>query len=409
MSHLIDDSLIEFRPDTSDPVRPPWHAAGAAGWTIAGMVGAAAAWTVVVLVHRANSALPNWDIALNEPAIPLAITLALFGWACGFAVGGLAGLLFGSPSRIAAGLTRGFGWAFFAALAAGLGPLLAFVAIPTLPPAVGFGLAPVLAGAAAGFVGYTWGRRAEGTSRAGSVRVAGRLIAWRTFAGAAVWGFCGAVAGAAGWVAAMVASRQFLEPYDLVAIVEDGVRRAILVAAGVGSVSGFLTGAIAGLVLGRPHRLLAFGTWAIVGAAIGAIGGALGPVLLRAGWGLTPETAGAAAWAVAGLLAGPAGYAWTRWFRPGRCESRRARGDTYRSNSHAVSSRPSGRLLPVWAVAIACVAVFLAIPGPPVGWPMLAIGLLGLAVAWALTGQDRRIRELEREIRVRDATIERDA
>jgi hypothetical protein len=64
----------------------------------------------------------------------------------------------------------------------------------------------------------------------------------------------------------------------------------------------------------------------------------------------------------------------------------------------ATSAGPVVRVLPVLLVSVGCLlAVGLGAPSP-VGWAMLAVGLLGLAVAWGLVGQERRIKELERQI-----------
>jgi hypothetical protein len=60
---------------------------------------------------------------------------------------------------------------------------------------------------------------------------------------------------------------------------------------------------------------------------------------------------------------------------------------------------PSPRLWPVVAVAAACLLATVTTRASDAGWAALAVGLLGLAVGWALLGQDRRIRELEREVR----------
>jgi hypothetical protein len=71
----------------------------------------------------------------------------------------------------------------------------------------------------------------------------------------------------------------------------------------------------------------------------------------------------------------------------------------------SASSDTAFRLAPVLMVSVAClVAVGLSTPSP-VGWAMLAIGLLGLAVAWALFGQERRIRDLERRLAARERAV----
>jgi MYXO-CTERM domain-containing protein len=45
------------------------------------------------------------------------------------------------------------------------------------------------------------------------------------------------------------------------------------------------------------------------------------------------------------------------------------------------------------------VVAFFTTPPSDAGWAILAVGLLGLAAAWALAAQERRIRELERQLR----------
>jgi hypothetical protein len=69
----------------------------------------------------------------------------------------------------------------------------------------------------------------------------------------------------------------------------------------------------------------------------------------------------------------------------------------------AATVGPVVRVLPVLIVSVGCLlAVGLGAP-TPVGWAMLAVGLLGLAVAWALVGQERRIKELKLRLGDREA------
>jgi peptidoglycan/LPS O-acetylase OafA/YrhL len=101
----------------------------------------------------------------------------------------------------------------------------------------------------------------------------------------------------------------------------------------------------------------------------------------------------ATAWVVAGLLAGLAGYGW------GGSPAGEDKDDW--TEGRAAVNRPSVRLLAVIGVAVACLVAALATPASDAGWAVLAVGLLGLAVAWVLSDQERRIRHLERQLRER--------
>jgi hypothetical protein len=183
---------------------------------------------------------------------------------------------------------------------------------------------------------------------------------------------------------------------DVLAVLrEPDVAKAAALLGGQGAVLGLFGGAVVGLVLGglgRAGETVVPG--ALIGGAFGAVGGALTPGLLAAteAW-LAPEMGSATAWVVAGLLAGLAGYGW------GGSPAGEDKDDW--TEGRAAVNRPSVRLLAVIGVAIACLVAALATPASDAGWAVLAVGLLGLAVAWVLSDQERRIRHLERQLRER--------
>jgi hypothetical protein len=169
---------------------------------------------------------------------------------------------------------------------------------------------------------------------------------------------------------------------------------------------GLVLGTTAGFVLGRSHRFRSGIILGLIGAATGAIGGALCPVFVAAGSGLRPEAACAIAWAIAGFLAGPAGYVWSRWNRP----ANRPELDWSAEVEEIARGRwpfPGGRVLLVWIVSGLCLVAVVGTPFSPAWKAVLAAGVLGVAVAWALGGQERRIRELERRLAETDESADR--
>src|SRR5262245_7162796 len=237
--------------------------------------------------------------------------------------------------------------------------------------------------------------------RAGA-RGARRAGRWWFSLAAAGWGAAGGILSGTGWVVGVGIARVHLGVDVLAVLREQDVAKAAALLAGQGVVLGLLGGAVVGLVLGglgRAGETVVPG--ALIGGAFGAVGGALTPCLLAAtGAWLAPEVGSATAWAVAGLLAGLAGYGWGG---PRTEEDE----DDWTEGRVAVSGprdtrRPSARLLTVIGLAVACLVVALATPASDAGWAVLAVGLLGLAVASALSGQERRIRDLERQLRERE-------
>jgi hypothetical protein len=205
----------------------------------------------------------------------------------------------------------------------------------------------------------------------------------------------------------LVAARAYLGADILAALSDIEVLVAAAWMGGLGVAVGLLGGAAAGFLLaaGRQGTVV---SWAFVAAAFGAVGGGLTPLLVRAArpW-LPAEASSAAAWALAGLLTGVAGYVWSRREEPEEPQ------DTEAGRGHAVEVWPidSGprqapdragvRLLPILGVAGVCLVAVVATPASDAGWAVLAVALLALAVAWALGGQERRIRELELQLRQR--------
>jgi MFS family permease len=198
---------------------------------------------------------------------------------------------------------------------------------------------------------------------------------WRA-AGAVGWAVAGALAAGGAWWVGLLASRHLLGVTVLDADPDWSVLDAALFMAGVGAVCGGVVGGIAVLVFPSMPWIGA-GRW-LLGIAFGACGGALSPIAVAATGGvLPPALSSALVWALVGLLAGAVGYTWRR-------------------GGLGLSTGAGGRLLPVGIVSCACMVVAVVGSESPLGWAMLAVGLLGLGVVWALAGQERRLRELEK-------------
>jgi len=124
------------------------------------------------------------------------------------------------------------------------------------------------------------------------------------------WGVAGAVATSAGWLVGLALTRALLGVAVLGAPLQGRVlAETTVVLAVIGAVCGTLAGGMAGLLLGEPSRIGAGLLGAIGGAAVGALGGGLSPPLVAATavW-LPAEVSSAAAWGLAGLVAGFVGY-----------------------------------------------------------------------------------------------------
>jgi hypothetical protein len=234
------------------------------------------------------------------------------------------------------------------------------------------------------------------------------------------WGAAAAAAATLGCAAGLAAGGQL--PWkvpDWAPVLDDGIGKVTLLMAALGAAIGWTAGTFVGLALG-PRRLRALLTRCGVGAVAGALAGGLGPVLAALTAGRLPAEAGAVlACGVSGALAGLVGVPRSRRAEPvGPSEDdwpatpAPARQRTpRRAGAGRAAAGSVVRLGPTVAVAAGCLAVVIVGPPSPAGWPMLGVGLLGLAVAWALSAQERQVRTLKRRVRalkrqLRDRAVE---
>jgi hypothetical protein len=211
------------------------------------------------------------------------------------------------------------------------------------------------------------------------------------------WGVAGALMAGGTW-AYWLAIPQSQLPQALTTI--DPATAALTTGAGLAC--GFLLGTLTGTRSGMPVA------GALGGALFGGFGGLI-PLLAAATRGVLPVwLSSTLAWAALGFATGAVGSCGCRGPKPidviddaDDTRTRRA-GPRVHAAWGGRGFGPISRLLPVVGVSVACLAAVVAGTPSPVGWVMLAVGVLGLAVAWALASQEKRIRELERLLSERD-------
>jgi hypothetical protein len=390
-------------PDTAVATPPPWsHTLRlAAGWGVAAALCAGIAWSTGAVAARHLLGVRVPDVP-TDGEVGAAVELAAIGAGCGLLVGALAGLLLarrrGLEGQMAAAAVVGVTGALAGGLGGGLSVSL-MTAFGSLPPELSTGLAWAVAGLLAGLAGGI-GRRfwPDPTSE---------------LRHAANWPVTGAVGGAlacAGGVAAgQLWFKEELWPAELTARLFE----MTVYTAGTGAGAGLLAGNIVGLLSRHGRRLFGSrldsgGRLGLLGALTGLLGGGLAPLLVVGlGPSIPSEVGFGLAGAAAGLFAGLIGHLWTRKpAEPGEeldDEGEPAAGRVTTAARLHPAGVPMLHLLPVLAVAVltfvAAIATFL--PGTRV--VLVAVGLLGLAVAYVQAGQERRIRELERRLRQRAA------
>jgi len=233
------------------------------------------------------------------------------------------------------------------------------------------------------------------------------LTRWSVVA-AAGWGVSCAMALAAGGAFGLILVRHQLRREDygsVLGIPLDAVPEFAI----IGGIYGLLTGTVAGLLRGGRRRVAATVGWALGGLAIGAAGGGLIPPVVAATDGLFRVEVGfVVGLATAGFLAGLIGYTLSRTSKPGKQQAPEDEWSEHDligiQESPPVADQPSpvgsvGRVLPTLLLALIFLAASLLTPPSEIGRAILAVGLLGLFVAWALIGQERHIRRAERRIR----------
>jgi hypothetical protein len=157
--------------------------------------------------------------------------------------------------------------------------------------------------------------------------------------------------------------------------------REVTLMTALGGAIGWAAGAIVWLALG-PRRVMSLLVRGVAGAITGALAGGLGPIIGGLTNGRLPaEAVAVVACGVSGALAGFVGV-----LRPGRSVAVEPSVDEWPTEQgrRPVRHAPAGpfvRLGPIVAVAVGALAVVIVGPPSPAGWPMLCVGLLGLAVA----------------------------
>jgi hypothetical protein len=404
-SALID-SLTEYEPVPRMAGRAGWRFASAAGWAAVGVaVAIAAASAGVALADQLPtnrwSRLPLQG-GVAETAAVTAGLVAIYG----LLIGGLAGLVVGGPRRVAGALRHGLGWAGVGAMAGGLGPVLGSLAGGRMSMATATIVACGIAGLLAALVGY--GCRRQPTEAHEDLGDHWPAVS------AVKWAAAGVAVAAAACAIGVALGQQFLPVPWPDRELTGSVAGNISLMAGLGAAYGLFAGGAAGLVLADRQRLIAALRHGMGFAIVGAVAGGLGPVLEAVSGGRLPASvATTIACGIAGLLAGLVGYA----MRQRAQEPTRELDDwladaeaTDRSPPPAVGRAPDAgpviRQWPILAISVACLAVIVVGPASAAGWPLLAVALLGFAVAWALAVQDQRLGALEDQLRKRAAGTE---
>ena len=238
-----------------------------------------------------------------------------------------------------------------------------------------------------------------------------RVTAARAALEAGGWAVAGAVCtGLAGGVGFVVASAIWVAPLSA-AEVKEGVVTAAVLWAGIGTGCGFLIGGTASFLRWEQNRGTPTVVRAGIGAGTGAVGGGLTPVAVVLADGLLPAVVSfSLAWAIAGLLAGLAGYFLSRGaVEPAEDDEEdeeatarpAIKGVTWtpREGTRRTLAFPILRLVPILTVSVFALVAAAFLAPSSTALALLAIGLLGLSVIVPLHSQERRLLNLERRFR----------
>jgi hypothetical protein len=332
------------------------------------------------------------------------------GAGCGLLAGLGAVVLSGRRDRLPVAIGRVV-WATTAGAAGGGFALLFVTAFgDRFPAAVGVGAGWAAAGGLFALVGYSLNWLAE-RPEAGMSPPPEDRPRRRSVGAALLWTAAGAACAAGAWLAGLVLGR-IASDDDLVRALKivDGIGIPGL-PVWIGAGCGLLAGAVLGVVFGqRPPGVLGRVLWT---TATGAAGGLLVWLPVVAVGGLLPAMIGTSiGWAAVGAAAGMVGYVLAHSARPDDEsafdeEKGERQGPTAALRSKARDLAPllgpSPRVLAVVGFAGLCLAAWAATPPSAAGPAVLALGLFGLVIAWALAGQERRLRRLEARVK----TLER--
>jgi hypothetical protein len=384
-------------PDLAVAPPPSWLCTlpVAVGWAVAAALCAGIAWTTAAVAagRLAGVRVPG---APDGGEAGATLEMTAIGAGCGLLVGAIAGIFLvrrhGTEGRRETLPVVTVVGAVIGALGSGLSVPMTTM-FGGLPPEVSSGLAWAVAGLVAGFAGGARGRR--GPEPGGNE--ASRAATW-----AIVGGLGGALAGAAG----VVAGELFFVEWHWHREVTLQLFEMTAYTAGTGAAAGLFVGAAFGLLSERGRRVFgsqldSCGRLALLGGLAGLLGGYAPFFVVALGPSVPPEVAFALAGAAAGVVVGIIGHAWTR--RPAE-PNVEVEDDSAGPVATAAPLRPAGRpmlrLLPVLAVAVLTFVAAIATFPPGTRVVLVAVGLLGLAVAYVQAGQEQRIRELEHRLRL---------
>jgi hypothetical protein len=351
---------------------------------------AGTAWTTAAVAagHLGGARVPDVP---QGGEVGAALEMTAIGAGCGLLVGAVAGVFLvrrhgtGGREVLAVATVAGV---IIGGIGGGLSVLMTTM-FGGLPAEVSSGLAWAVAGLFAGFAGgigerFAWKR--AGCWRWGGVRRAAR---WAVVA--ALVGALASAAAAAGelWSGTTLWYVNWHEQ----------LWESVTYGANGGALGGLLVGAAIGFVSGWPIRL------GLVGGLIGLLGGGLLPLFIME---LGPSVPGAVGFGLAGAIAGFAGGLVGHLLAPRPAETVEEPNEEDEPTGGACAAtarrtpagRPMLRLLPVLAVAVLTIVAAIATFPPGTRVVLIAVGLLGLAVAHVQAGQERRIRELEHRLRL---------
>lgn len=230
---------------------------------------------------------------------------------------------------------------------------------------------------------------------------------WSLLLSTLLWSLsCGAITGGA-WACGFVLASTLLAPPFSRPVRSELLDEAIVWGV-VGGCCGLVVGSIIGSIRGNGDRTGRIVALALCAGLTGAIGGGLAPLLVVETEGvLSPFASSTLALAIAGSLSGGIALGVSRLTRE-RHDLDEDEDATQRQEQSStwLPRRPLPRMLhkpgliysPIFTTSIFALVAAAAIAPSLAALVLLTNGLLGLAIAFALLFQERRIRELERHL-----------